>query len=282
MGFDDQKAVCVTGSRAGGKLCEFNGGTTMASYDISDDQADIGVNGEKVGYKNPPKKGQFGQTNQPDRAKRAASKAAAQAKARPVDPMNLLTEAVYEKVDIVRDGKKESIPYIEAFFRQMKRNAITGKIGEQIKFLKELIKIGVFDLEEYKQRLFKVMRARYDRYFKNANILADRYCEMARNFQLISKALEMYMLTAILARRECKCGAAERNFSDLDKIKLMDALILPEPSHPDYELYGFNEYRTSKESSESTSSGARKKAQSKADAAKKADDEFRAGMIGDD
>lgn len=204
----------------------------MTQKSHSDEQRNCGVNGGKVGHKNPPKSGQFSRTNQPDRAKRAEKKQRKKEAERPVDPIKIITEAIYEKVGVTRNGKASYIPFIEAFIESMKKNAFSSKLHEQIKFMRELIKIGVFQVEEYKQRLRRNFEHHYQKEYDIWNKLSERVVESCEDSKLVTVRFQMLLVTSSIVRIECTCGAAERCFSEIDKYCLAGVLDVPDEFDP--------------------------------------------------
>lgn len=92
----------------------------------------------KVGYKNPPKSGQFkpGQSGNP--------------KGRPKGSQNLgqaIQKAFKKKVEVTQGGKTKRVTLKDAFAMRLVHSAIHGKVGEQIRVLQAIDKYAPSLLE---------------------------------------------------------------------------------------------------------------------------------------
>lgn len=129
-----------------------------------------------------------------------------------IDPeaAELLHKAIYEKIPGLRNGKKVKVPFIEAFLNSLRKNALAAKAGEQIKFLKELISLGVFEFEEYKERLFRGMKNYYRKLVASYGELADFQKELGEAYKR-AQTLHIFYFTAFAhAGQQCTCGACDR------------------------------------------------------------------------
>lgn len=129
-----------------------------------------------------------------------------------IDPeaAELLHKAIYEKIPGLRNGKKVKVPFIEAFLNSLRKNALAAKIGEQIKFLRELISLGVFDFEEYKERLFRGVKNYYRKLVASYGEQADFQKELGEAYKQ-AQILHIFYFTAFAhARQQCTCGACDR------------------------------------------------------------------------
>lgn len=243
----------------------------------------IGVNGEKVGYKNPPKKGQFSQTRQPSSDRRSRSGRSKGEDTRSADAVKIITEAIFEKIAMKRGNKKVNIPFIEAFMQSMKKNAFSSKLSDQIRFFKELIRLGVFDVEEYKRRFRRGIERHYARHIENWQELAGRFEEICFECRVVVLSLQAMTQASTLARMECTCGAAERHFAELDRFALSNYLDMPEEFGLDNGPFEWGTEAVEQAAGPARKSKkSQKKPKTAAPTAKDADDEFLAGMIGED
>ncbi|KUO54158.1 MAG: hypothetical protein APF78_01140 [Sphingomonadales bacterium BRH_c3] len=154
-----------------------------------------------------------------------------------VDPeaAELLHKAIYEKIPGFKNGKKVKIPYIEAFIISMRKNALAAKISEQIKYLKELISLGIFDFEEFKDRLFRGVNNYYKKVLSSARALADGVDELGAAF-LQAQMLKIFYFTAFAhARQHCTCGACDRGLEYAEYIVPIVAKAVFAPEEDDSE-----------------------------------------------
>ena len=151
---------------------------------------------------------------------------------RKIDPEieRLLHESIYEKVYVNSSGKRFKIPFIEAFLRSMRKNALAANIGDQIKYLGELIRLGVFDFEDYKKRWFRRLNNYYREAMSSARKLAEFLDEIGPAFRK-SHTLYLFYYTAFVhARQNCTCGACDRGLDYADFIIpiILKAAFCPE------------------------------------------------------
>ena len=156
---------------------------------------------------------------------------------RKVDPAaeRLVHNSIYEKVSGLKDGKKVKLPFIKAFLSSMRKNALAANVSDQIKYLKELINLGVFDFEDYKERLFRGMKNYYREVIATSLKLADFLDELGEAFKR-SHILYMFYFTAFEeARNHCTCGACDRGLKYADFLihLLLKAAFDPDDNDPE-------------------------------------------------
>ena len=145
----------------------------------------------------------FSKDNQPDRSAGRRTKV-------PPEAAEMLHKTVYEKVTVSIRGKKVKIPFIEAFMRSMRKNAMSENLGEQIKYFKELVRLGIFEVEEYKQRIFKRLNNYYKRVVESSLRMADGLDEIKKELERVGPLYHFYFVAYVKSRERCTCGACEK------------------------------------------------------------------------
>jgi hypothetical protein len=151
---------------------------------------------------------------------------------RKIDPEaeRLLHEPLYEKVSVNLGGKRVKLPFIEALLRLMRKNALAANIGDQIKYLRELIWLGVFDFEDYKKRWFRRLNNHYREAMSSARKIAEFLDVIGPAFRK-SHTLYMFYFTAFAhARQHCTCGSCDRglDYAEFNMPIILKAALCPE------------------------------------------------------
>jgi hypothetical protein len=161
---------------------------------------------------------QFSSGRQPDRsAKRRKSKGSP-------DVYDILHKLLYEPVKAEKSGKGNKIPFVEALLRKMRNNAFYSDLRDQLKYLRELVQLGVFELEEYKDKLFN----RLNNHFKGVVRSLDKADELLRDLGEKYKAahLKAILMEAAYcdAASKCECGAYDGSLDAAHLIMLRAAI----------------------------------------------------------
>lgn len=174
------------------------------------------------------KRTQFSSDRQPSRRTRRKRK---------VDPAaeRLVHDSIYEKVSGLKDGKKVKLPFIKAFLSSMRKNALAANVSDQIKYLKELIALGVFDFEDYKERLFRGMKNYYREVIATSLKLADFLDELGEAFMRSHTLYVFYFAAFVQARNHCTCGACDRGLKYAEFIMpiVLKAVFDPDDDEPE-------------------------------------------------
>jgi hypothetical protein len=171
---------------------------------------------------------QFSRERQPQRRDKRQPK---------IDPAaaDLLHKMIYEKIPGSRNGKKVRVPFIDAFLNSMRRNVLAAKAVEQIRYFKELTQLGVFDFEDYKERLFRGMKNYYRKVVSSHAEQADLLEELGEAFKQ-AQILHVFYFTAFAhARQYCSCGACDRGLEYAEFIIpiFLEVLSAPDEDEPE-------------------------------------------------
>ena len=74
----------------------------------------------------------------------------------PDNAIEAFRKALNQPVLSTKNGKQSKIPYIGAFFQKMMADALIAPLRDKFRFYKEIISLGIMDVEIYKQRVVRM------------------------------------------------------------------------------------------------------------------------------
>jgi hypothetical protein len=154
---------------------------------------------------------QFAPGNQ---AARARSERKSKSKPLPDNAIESFRRALYQPVHSTKNGKRRKIPYIVAFFQKMMADALLAPLRDKIRFYRELIALGIMDVEIYRQRVVRIAQ-------KYCDDMYDRVMSQHVFIDTQGKAYKSAAFEGLLYKTafdicciECTCGTAERAFDE--------------------------------------------------------------------
>ncbi len=134
------------------------------------------------------------------------------------EPAELLHKAIYEKIPGLRNGKRVKILFIEVLIQSMRKKALEAKVGDQIKYFRELKALGVFDFEAYKKRLFRGMKNYYRELASSHAALTDLLEKVGAAYKRAQTLYLFYFSAFVIARNNCTCGACDRGLDNAERM----------------------------------------------------------------
>lgn len=154
---------------------------------------------------------QFSSTNQPHALQRKKSKG-------PPNAVGLTSAAIFEKVPIKKNGKTVSVPFIEGLMKQMRNNAFTANLNDQIKYVRQLQSLGIFDAEEYKELVFTKLNHHFKDLKKFIDEIGDELENYSKEYERVSILSQHYRLAYWFSKENCTCGACDKGYDKAENL----------------------------------------------------------------
>lgn len=157
-------------------------------------------NQESVGYKNPPRKSRFSAEHQPRRRRHPKF-------ANETNNLALqLLEALSEPVSYSKNGKSVKAPVAAVLDKMLISGVMNGTVREKIQFKQMLIKSGILDVSDLKQKLEDEYAEKLKSDNESLKKLRLLY-KVTKEFAETQRQELLYVSTALVgAISDCTCG----------------------------------------------------------------------------
>lgn len=158
---------------------------------------------------------QFAPGNQAARGERKRKR-----RSLPDNAIGAFRKALYQPVYITKNAKRRKMSFIDAYFQKMMADALNAPLIDKLRFYKELLSLGIMDVQIYKIRMERWFQKEYDKIFDK---LMESYafikqCEEAYKSAALEKIL--YKTAFYICCKECTCGVSERAFDEAGAMAL--------------------------------------------------------------